>query len=404
MSALRLESLTPHLYRVPLKQPVVTSFGTMRARWALWICVRDVDGVEGWGEVWCNFPDSGALHRCRLLQEVFSPLLTALRGDDPAQLNAQVAARTRILRLQSAEYGPLDQCAAGLDVAIWDLYARRLGQPLYDVLYRALHGSDAASTSAGITDTASPGPAIAPPPASPRVRAYASGINPQGAGQTLERAEQAGHRAFKVKVGFGHDQDLRTLQGARAAAGDQWLAADANQGWTLEQAAAFMPQVASFHLAWLEEPLAADAPAADWQALKSRSTIPLAAGENINHLPAFEEALQTWGLGVMQPDLAKWGGFTGCLKVVRQACQHGVMYCPHYLGGGIGLMASAHLLAASGQAGLLEMDINPNPLRSDVLAGALVPHEGWVSLTDRPGMGLVPDLAAVQEWAQPLPA
>jgi L-alanine-DL-glutamate epimerase-like enolase superfamily enzyme len=106
----------------------------------------------------------------------------------------------------------------------------------------------------------------------------------------------------------------------------------------------------------------------------------------------------------MQPDLAKWGGFTGCLKVVRQACQHGVMYCPHYLGGGIGLMASAHLLAASGQAGLLEMDINPNPLRSDVLAGALVPHEGWVSLTDRPGMGLVPDLAAVQEWAQPLPA
>ncbi len=384
MSALRLQTLTPYLYRVPLDQPVVTSFGTMRARWALWVCVRDVDGVEGWGEVWCNFPDSGALHRCRLLQEVFTPLLPALRGDDPAQLSAQIAARTRILRLQSAEYGPLDQCAAGLDVAIWDLYAKRLGQPLYEVLHRALQPT-------------------APSPASPRVRAYASGINPQGAGQTLERAAQAGHRAFKVKVGFGNDTDLRTLQEACAAAGDRWHAADANQGWTLEQAQAFLPQLEKFKLAWMEEPLAADAPAADWQALKAHAPMPLAAGENINHLPDFHTALQHWGLGVMQPDLAKWGGFTGCLEVVRQSRAHGVMYCPHYLGGGIGLMASAHLLAASGQDGLLEMDVNPNPLRTEALSGALTPQEGWVSLPDSPGLGLTPNLAAMKAWAQPLP-
>ncbi len=384
MSALKLQTLTPHLYRVPLDRPVITSFGTLRARWALWVCVRDPDGVEGWGEVWCNFPDSGALHRCRLLQEVFTPLLPALCGADPAQLSAQITARTRILRLQSAEYGPLDQCAAGLDVAIWDLYARRLGQPLYEVLHRALQPTT-------------------PPPASPRVRAYASGINPQGAGQTLERAAQAGHRAFKVKVGFGDDIDLRTLHEARAAAGDRWLAADANQGWTLEQAQAFLPQLEKFKLAWMEEPLAADASAADWQALKAHAPMPLAAGENINHLPAFDIALQHWGLGVMQPDLAKWGGFTGCLEVVRQGRAHGVMYCPHYLGGGIGLMASAHLLAASGQDGLLEMDVNPNPLRTEALSGALAPQEGWVSLPDSPGLGLTPNLAAMKAWAQPLP-
>lgn len=384
MSALRLQTLTPHLYRVPLDQPVVTSFGTMRARWALWVCARDVDGVDGWGEVWCNFPDSGALHRCRLLQEVFTPLLPALRDENPAQLSAQIAARTRILRLQSAEYGPLDQCAAGLDVAIWDLYAKRLGQPLYEVLHRALQP-------------------ITPATASPRVRAYASGINPQGAGQTLERAAQAGHRAFKVKVGFGDDIDLRTLQEARAAADDRWLAADANQGWTLEQAQAFLPQLEKLKLAWMEEPLAADAPAADWQALKAFAPMPLAAGENINHLPAFQIALQHWGLGVMQPDLAKWGGFTGCLEVVRQSRAHGVMYCPHYLGGGIGLMASAHLLAASGQDGLLEMDVNPNPLRTEALSGALTPQEGWVRLPDSPGLGLTPNLAAMKAWAQPLP-
>lgn len=383
MSGSRLKTLTPHLYRVPLQQPVVTSFGTMRARWALWVSVQDSDGVQGWGEVWCNFPDSGALHRCRLLMEVFAPLLPGLQGDDPAHWHAQVAARTRILRLQSAEFGPLDQCTAGLDTALWDLHARRRGQPLHRVLRAALDGGTSADA--------------------PRVRAYASGINPQGAGLTLARAAQEGHCAFKVKVGFNDAQDLRTLEEAREAAGDHWLAADANQGWSREQATALLPQLERFQLAWMEEPIAADATAADWQAVRQRASMPLAAGENINHLTAFQDALTHWGLGVMQPDLAKWGGFTGCLEVVRRTRAQKVMYCPHYLGGGIGLLASAHLLAASAQDGLLEMDVNPNPLRTETLAGALTARDGWVHLTESPGLGLDPNLPALKAWAHPLP-
>jgi hypothetical protein len=132
-----------------------------------------------------------------------------------------------------------------------------------------------------------------------------------------------------VKVGFSYEQDLKTLQDARSAAGDQWLAADANQGWTLKQASAFMPVLDDFDLAWIEEPLAADASAADWQALKERAPMLLAAGENVNHLPAFEAALDTWGLGVIQPDLAKWGGFTGCIEVVRLARRHGLPVLLH---------------------------------------------------------------------------
>ena len=236
-----------------------------------------------------------------------------------------------------------------------------------------------------------------------RVRAYASGINPQGVARTLSRAADEGHRAFKVKIGFDNAQDLLTLQEAREAAGTAWLAADANQAWTTEQALAMLEPMARFNLAWLEEPIAADAAGADWQALAAWAPMPLAAGENINQLAAFQAALAHWGLGVMQPDVAKWGGLSGCLEVVRRCRQHGVLYCPHYLGGGIGLLASAHLLAASGAAGLLEMDVNPNPLRTEVLAGALQPHEGWVSLGDAPGLGIEPDLAALEAWAEPAP-
>ena len=387
MNPFRLQSLTPRLYRVPLDQPVVTSFGAMRARWVLWVCVEDVDGLTGWGEVWCNFPDSGARHRCRLLQEVFAPLLPSLQGDHPVALSAEVASRIRILRLQSAEYGPLDQCAAGLDTAIWDLQAQRLGQPLHRVL------------RAELIDQIKPDVLQAP-----RIRVYASGINPKGAGKTMRQAAQEGHRAFKVKLGFGYDQDLRTLQEAREIDGGAWLAADANQAWNRDEAIALMPHLAPFDLAWLEEPIAADATSDDWQALAAQAPMPLAAGENINHLSAFKVALQRWGLGVMQPDLAKWGGFTGCLEVVRQCRALDVLYCPHFLGGGIGLLSSAHLLAASDQAGLLEMDVNPNPLRTEILAGALVPKEGWVTLDDSPGLGQAHNMSAIKSWIHPLPS
>lgn len=358
----------------------------MRARWALWVNVKDVDGVTGWGEVWCNFPNSGALHRCRLLEEVFATLLPSLQGAHPVALSAEIASRIRILRLQSAEYGPLDQCAAGLDTAIWDLHARRLGQPLYRVLRAELSNQTELDASQA-----------------PRIRVYASGINPQGASKTMQRAAREGHRAFKVKLGFGHDQDLRTLQEVREIDSSAWLAADANQAWHRDEAIALMPHLAPFNLAWLEEPIAADASSDDWQALAAHAPMPLAAGENINNLSAFKVALQQWGLGAMQPDLAKWGGFTGCLEVVRQCRAQGILYCPHFLGGGVGLLASAHLLAASGQEGLLEMDVNPNPLRSEILAGALVPRDGWVTLQDSPGLGQAPDLSSIKSWIHPLP-
>lgn len=381
---MRLRELVPHLYRVPLAQPVVTSFGTMRARWALWVQLRDDAGAEGWGEVWCNFPDSGALHRCRLLQEVVAPLLAGLQGDDAVAISVRVQAGVRILRLQSAEHGPLDQCSAGIDTALWDLQARREGVPLHALLRRAL-GDRPRSGEA-------------------RVPAYASGINPQGAGATVERARAEGHVAFKVKVGFGRDGDLRALTEARAAAGSAPLAADANQGWTMDEALAMLPALQPFELAWLEEPIAADEPVSHWQDLHRQAAMPLALGENVNSLPAFEGLLASGAVGVMQPDLAKWGGFTGCLEVVRRCRAHRVRYCPHYLGGGIGLLASAHLLSAAGGDGWLEMDVNPNALRTDVLGGLLQPVAGQLTLPDAPGLGLTPNVGALSAWAQPLPA
>ena len=65
---------------------------------------------------------------------------------------------------------------------------------------------------------------------------------------------------------------------------------------------------------------------------------------------------------------------------------------PHFLGGGVGLAASAHLLAAVGGDGLLEIDANDNPLRGAVTGERWRIEDGMVDISTAPGIGCAPDL------------
>ena len=103
-------------------------------------------------------------------------------------------------------------------------------------------------------------------------------------------------------------------------------------------------------------------------------------------------------LSVIQPDLAKWGGLTGCSRVARAALAAGRRFCPHYLGGGIGLLASAHLLAGIGGDGMLEIDVNPNLLRDLACGPVAEVREGRVTLGEEPGLGITPDFEAFAQW------
>ena len=365
-----LRSVEAFCYRYPLSTPVVTSFGTMLNRPAVFVHAIDEDGVEGWGEAWSNFPAPGAEHRSRLVNEVLAPAIVGCRFDGPAEAFETLTQGTEVLALQSGEPGPFAQAIAGIDLALWDLHARRRKMPLW----RLLGGQ------------------------SPKIKVYASGINPGGAALTAEAAMKRGHRALKLKVGFGIDTDLANLAALREIVGTGMLAADANQGWSLVQALEIVPRLGEFNLRWLEEPLRADRPRSEWQALRARSGMPLAAGENIASKAGFQEALAENVLGVVQPDIAKWGGLSVCAGLAHDILRYGKTFCPHYLGGGIGLLASAHLLAGAGGDGWLEVDVNHNPLR-DLICGPLVDvREGAVELSEDPGLGLRPDFAQIERY------
>lgn len=347
--------------RAPIDTPVATSFGVMRNRPGVFVRVEDADGAFGWGEAFANWPAAGAEHRVNLLFDDLADLVMGRRFDDPPAMFAALSVETRIRALQCGEWGPFRQVIAALDIAAWDMVARREGMPLARALDRdaPLH-----------------------------VAAYASGIHIDAAPDVVERARKAGFRTFKVKVGFDAKADPGKVVALAAtlAEGEQLLA-DANQAWDLPAAQDFLARSANARLGWMEEPIAADAPAADWQMLAD-GPVPLAGGENIAGEAEFDAALALGALSFVQPDLAKWGGVTGCLAVARKALAVGRVYCPHFLGGGIGLMASAHVLAAAGGPGLLEVDMNPNPLR-DALADVTeaMSHGLW-SLSDLPGLGI----------------
>ncbi|MBS7695952.1 MULTISPECIES: mandelate racemase/muconate lactonizing enzyme family protein [unclassified Chelatococcus] len=365
--------------RAPIDTPVRTSFGTMTDRPAVFIEVRDNDGHRGLGEVWCNFPSVGAEHRARLALATVGPLLKRLSPLVVGEVFTRLMEALHVLALQSGEWGPLRQVSAGFDIACHDLAARRAGLPLHAYLRSAYAlGS----------------------PDGRRVRAYASGIGPERPAEVAATEQARGHRAFKLKVGFGEEVDRRSLDAVRAAIGDEpTLMIDANQGWTRDEAILLGRAFAPYELAWLEEPLAADRPRTEWQAVAEAIPIPLAAGENMNATAEFETAIESGTLHFIQPDAAKWGGLSGCLDVARKGAAAGMTYSPHYLGGGIGLLASAHLLAAAGGDGLLEIDTNPNPWR-DCLVGGLLPlADGYVQLSDAPGLGLAHDLEALTKLA-----
>ena len=372
--AVHLKSIKAHVFRAPVETPVVAAFGAMRNRPMVLVEAEDRQGNVGWGEIWCNFPQVGAEHRARLLDSLVAPLATTEEHQSPEHLFQHLATATEVMALQCGEPGSFAHVIAGVDIAIWDLVARRAGAPLW----RFLGG------------------------ASPGIRVYASGLNPTAPEVLAKRRQGEGYNAFKLKVGFGADRDIANLQALRSALGpDAVLMVDANQAWSLDEAIAMAARIEPFGLAWLEEPLRADRPWSEWRQLKAVTRLPLAAGENIYGEDGFERALAAGVLGVVQPDLAKWGGFSGCRPVAVMIARAGSVYCPHYLGGGIGLLASAHLLAAAGGTGRLEIDANDNPLRTLVAGPLGAIRDGMATLGDEPGLGKPPDLAALERYRVP---
>ncbi|TDE09876.1 mandelate racemase/muconate lactonizing enzyme family protein [Jiangella asiatica] len=370
-AVLPIERLRVTILSAPITGAVAMAFGQLTDRR---VCLVEVEagGVTGLGESWINYPSWAHAERLSTYRDGVAPLILGADATDPATVQRHLAARLLPIGRQAGAAGPIWQAISGVDIALWDLAGKIAGEPVHRLL--------------GGTATAA------------RVPAYASGIGPTDVEALCDAALAGGYLAVKTKLGFGTARDERTLSVTRARVGDEVeLFADANQAWDVATAIEAMPMLAAHGVRWIEEPLSGDR-VDDLQKLAADSALPLATGENIYGLAAFEACMDSSAVALIQPDLAKSGGFTVGRAVAEYAAGSGLRVAPHCYSSAVGVAASAHLAAAYDHVDWVEADVRPNPLRTDLLTAPLGWAGGALDVSDAPGLGIELDSDAVARY------
>lgn len=369
---LKIDRIEAIILRARIDRPVKTSFGIMNERPSLIVEVTERSGCIGYGEIWCNFPSFGAEYKAHLVVNEFAAALKGAEFVNPVEIYDFLQSRFEILTLQCGDRGALTQIIAGIDQAVWDCFGQ-LAKKSISTIFSAQ------------------GQAIT---------AYASGIHPADVEEKVQSAIDSGYQAAKVKVGFSSKLDEAGVKRARELMGPtRSLMTDANQGWkSVDEASKKLEILKEYNLSWIEEALPSDRKVSEWQALKSISNICLAGGENLATLACLAEFRDAKVFNFIQPDIGKIGGFSGLLKIFGGGLPEDVVYCPHWLGGGLGLAASAHLLNIVGGKGLLEVDVNDNPLRDEMGNWKPKPDQsGRVAIPLEAGIGFTPDYAHLKQ-------
>jgi len=276
-----------------------------------------------------------------------------------------------------------------VEVAIWDLVGRLVGQPLWRLL---------GGRSERLLAYVSTGEAVAPEERATRVLAL----------------REQGVRAVKLR--FHHDdwrRDIEVVEAVRGAVGgDVEIMVDANQGWrmagdrsprwdvaTAAQCARALEPLGVF---WLEEPL----PTADvegYAALRRLTSLRIAAGEMVRTAAEARDLLLRGGVDVIQPDVVLAGGLGGCRRIAAVADLCGRMFSPHTWSNGLGLVANLHLACAVSACPFIEVPHDPpawTPARRDWLLPAPleIAADGTIAPPPGPGLGVEPDLDALERW------
>ncbi|MEM5502954.1 mandelate racemase/muconate lactonizing enzyme family protein [Ahrensia kielensis] len=352
----------------------VSSLGLMPTRNGVLIEITDGDGVIGWGEAWCNYPPRSNVAKVNLLNDVIGPAVLNLSIKNWHEVRLELQRLFSRMMIHTGEPGAFKHCIAGIDMALADLSARRQSVPLSSFLAgHAVNKLD--------------------------VPVYCSTPNVERLEELVPQFEASGHQCFKLKVGFGREIDSKNVsQFRKVAHEDTLMCCDANQKWSLPEAVEATDWLEEYDPLFIEEPILADANPNEWVSLSKASKVPLAAGENITSQEKFEEHINERSLNIVQPDIAKWGGVSGSFNVGRYALSKNTQCYLHYMGTALGQIASLHTLAAIGGGGRLELDANPNPLRTDLGDVDFSLKAGALLCPQTHGIGFVPDPSQIEKF------
>jgi L-fuconate dehydratase len=261
------------------------------------------------------------------------------------------------LRWVGPEKGVIHMATAAVVNAVWDLYAKTEGKPLWRLLADMTPAEVVRCIPFRyISDALSPDEAVELLTMNTRGRpgrerslldqgvpAYTTSIGWLGYTDDKIRkmcraAVAKGWQHFKLKVGHDLDEDLRRAAIVREEIGpDRSLMLDANQVWDVDQAIGWVSELASFQPLWIEEPTSPDdvlGHARIARALEPMG-IGVATGEHCHNRVMFKQLFQSEAIRFAQIDPCRLGGINEALAVMLMAAKFGVAVCPH--AGGVGL-------------------------------------------------------------------
>ena len=330
----------------------------MKKRPALIIELIDKNNNIGLGEIWCNFPSEGALYKFKLLKNIFVNKIKNINIYNPSDI-FKIFLDLRTIFVQSNDLGSYNSILAGFDCALWDLFSKNKKMPLNKFINEK---------------------------ATNNICLYASGINPDEAIKNIEKGRKLGIESFKIKIGFDNSLDLNLIKKiTQTIKSNEKLMFDVNQGWNLRNAKKYLKKLERFPIYWIEEPLSALTNDLDYFDLINSSNISIALGENISNEDKFVHFLRNKNIKFMQPDLTKYGGLSFLIKNFNLKLQNKLYL--HFLGSSVGLITSAHVMSAINKKGLLENDLNTNPLRDLLFNQEIKISNGMLNLNEKPGIG-----------------
>lgn len=362
-----------------LKMPTVTN-EVDGSQDALLIRVRAGD-CEGWGEsesspltsiaAWCTPKSHGA---CRPVNEVvLGQTLDTPR--DIERINREV--REQCLDLLQA-----DHLLSGIDIALWDLLAKKRGVPVHQLLgLRSAHAK----------------------------LPYASVLFGDAPEETFAKAERIRKQGFRAaKFGwnrFGRGAvsvDIEHVAAAKEGMGpDGYVMVDAGTVWvdSIDAARERLPGLHALGITWLEEPFVSGALDAYAGLSTDAAAVPLAAGEGAHRYHMAKQLIDFGNIRYVQIDTGRIGGITTARQVAQYAKSRGVQFVNHTFTSMLALSASLAPYWDLEDSRFCEYPVETKPLCTELTIERILPDEnGLIQPIDRPGLGVTPDPQAIRRY------
>jgi D-galactarolactone cycloisomerase len=353
----------------PTPGGAVFAVGRSAKRDMVLVRIETVDGIVGYGEAHhAQTPSTIAA----FINDALGPSLIGMDAHETE------AIWDKAYRHFIATHGPGAAAVIGLsgvDLALWDIKGKNLGQPVY----RLLGGKRRP------------------------IRAYAGGISlgfqpVDDLKREIEGFIARGYDFMKLRVGDTLDKDLERVSAVRAAFGPEiTLAADAGTRYRTADVARIADICEAGQLAWLEEPFTPDN-LPGYRRLRDVTPTPLAAGENHFTRHELRTLISEEVIQFVQADACKTGGITEILKIAALAGAWHLQLAPHTSASVLSTAASTHVLSVAPNAFIYEADVSAINAFRDELGTPFEIVDGAITAPDGPGLGVEIDERVIEKY------